>query len=188
MGTSSRRSFIEKAGAILAIASSSQPSSGKDGVLLEQGGARGPAAKGPGRYAVERCVTEWAYTSGKAYSDPFDDVEFDVVFTDPQGREQRVPAYWAGDQVWRVRYSPAAAGRYTYRTVSSDPTNLELHGQTGVLEVSAYGGDNLLQKHGAVRVAADHLHFEHEDGTPFFWLGDTWWMGLCNRLRWPEDC
>jgi hypothetical protein len=145
------------------------------------------AAKGPFRYGVERCVTEWAYTSGKAYSDPFNDVELDVVFTDPQGREQRVPAYWAGDQVWRVRYSPAAAGRYTYRTVASDPTNPELHGQTGVLEVSAYGGDNLLQKHGAVRVAADHLHFEHEDGTPFFWLGDTWWMGLCNRLRWPED-
>jgi hypothetical protein len=25
------------------------------------------------------------------------------------------------------------------------------------------------------------------DGTPFFWLGDTWWMGLCHRLHWPEE-
>ena len=27
-------------------------------------------------------------------------------------------------------------------------------------------------------------HFEHADGTPFFWLGDTWWKGLCKRLTW----
>jgi len=30
-------------------------------------------------------------------------------------------------------------------------------------------------------------YFEHFDGTPFFWLGDTWWMGLCKRLRYPDD-
>ena len=33
----------------------------------------------------------------------------------------------------------------------------------------------------------DRRHFEHADGTPFFWLGDTWWMGLCERLKWPEE-
>jgi hypothetical protein len=36
-------------------------------------------------------------------------------------------------------------------------------------------------------VAADKRHFEHLDKTPFFWLGDTWWMGLCQRLHWPEE-
>ena len=41
--------------------------------------------------------------------------------------------------------------------------------------------------HGPLRVSADHRHFTHQDGTPFFWLGDTWWMGLCERLEWPED-
>ena len=30
-------------------------------------------------------------------------------------------------------------------------------------------------------------HFEHADGTPFFWLADTWWMGLCERLQWPGE-
>src|SRR5579875_49517 len=38
-----------------------------------------------------------------------------------------------------------------------------------------------------VRVASDQRYFEHTDGTHFLWLGDTWWMGLCHRLRWPED-
>src|SRR2546426_6897505 len=91
------------------------------------------------------------------------------------------------EQIWRVRYAPPAPGRYTYRTVSSDRTNRDLHGQHGVLEVSAYRGSNPLISHGRVRVTSDHLHFEHEDGTPFFWLGDTWWMGLCQRLNWPDD-
>jgi len=41
--------------------------------------------------------------------------------------------------------------------------------------------------HGPIKVSADKRHFEHYDGTPFFWLGDTWWMGFCRRLKWPED-
>jgi hypothetical protein len=36
-------------------------------------------------------------------------------------------------------------------------------------------------------VSASRRHLEHLDGTPFFWLGDTWWMGLCRRLAWPAD-
>ena len=48
-------------------------------------------------------------------------------------------------------------------------------------------GPNRLYQHGPLRVAADHRHLEHADGTPFFWLGDTWWMGLCHRLHWPDE-
>ena len=54
-------------------------------------------------------------------------------------------------------------------------------------EIVAYAGDNPLYRHGPLRVAADHRHFEHADDTPFFWLGDTWWMGLCQRLHWPDE-
>lgn len=181
-----RRSFLEKAGVAAGLGAVAE---GKElkGAAVEGQRAKGSTSAAPIRYAVARRVTEWAYSTGKAYADPFNEVELDVVFTDPQGHEQRVPAFWAGEQVWRVRYAPPTPGRYTYRTVSSDLTNPDLHGQSGALEVSTYTGSNPLYKHGLVRVASDHLHFEHEDGTPFFWLGDTWWMGLCRRLRWPED-
>ena len=33
-------------------------------------------------------------------------------------------------------------------------------------------------------MAKDLRHFEHTDGTPFFWLGDTWWKNLCKRMTW----
>jgi len=179
----SRRSFLEKAGVTLAAGSASGAANaaGKDKANPK---SKADDVEDAARYGVAHCVAEWSYSSGKAYANPFDEVELDVVFTDAQGHEQTVPAFWSGEQTWRVRYSPPVPGRYRYRTVASD--NGDLHGRHGVLEVADYQGDNPLQKHGPMRVAADQRHFEHADGTPFFWLGDTWWMGLCSRLRWPE--
>jgi hypothetical protein len=54
------------------------------------------------------------------------------------------------------------------------------------LEVKPYGGSNPHYRHGVLRVSPDGRHFQHSDGTPFFWLGDTWWMGFCKRLSWPD--
>jgi len=187
MVSMSRRSFLGSAGVgALAIGSLAETQTVL-GAVSGAGGGEHPEAAATTRYAIQHCVAEWAYSSGKAYADPFNDVELDVVFRDPQGREQRVPAFWVGGQAWRVRYAPSIPGRYTYHTTASDLSNADLHGQQGTLVVSPYSGDSLLMKHGGVRIAGDRRHFEHEDGTPFFWLGDTWWMGLCERLKWPGD-
>jgi hypothetical protein len=135
------------------------------------------------RAGVQHCVSEWSYSSGKAYKDPFNDIDLDFIFVDPQGREQRVPAFWDGEQTWRVRYTPHSPGRYSYRSVCGGASNQDLHGRAGSLDVLPYQGANPLYVHGPLRVAADHRHFEYSDGTPFFWLGDTWWMALCKRLH-----
>jgi hypothetical protein len=150
-------------------------------------GAAAAAAGGQSRSAMAREITEWIFVSATPYQDPFNEIELDVVFRDPRGREQRVPAFWAGGQEWRVRYAADAAGRYPFETICSDTSNRDLHGRRGVLEVAPYDGTNPLLTRGALRVASSHRHFEHADGTPFFWLADTWWMGLCKRLRWPAD-
>jgi hypothetical protein len=139
------------------------------------------------RWALQNCPTEWAYSSGKGYQDPFHEVEVEVVFTDPDGEERRVPAFWAGENTWRVRYASPKVGRHRYRSVCSDESNPDLHGVEGVLEVTPYRGNHPLFQHGPLRVSGNRRYLEHHDGTPFFWLGDTWWMGLCQRLRWPGD-
>jgi len=139
------------------------------------------------QFAIQNCPTEWTYRSGKAYDDPFNDVTLDVVVTDPDGQEHTVPAFWAGDQKWCVRYASPLVGQHRYVTVCSDPENRSLHGQEGELEISGYTGSNPLYRHGPIRVATDHRYLEHVDGTPFFWLGDTWWMSLCRRLSWPDE-
>jgi hypothetical protein len=188
MSSFSRRSFLTKSGiAAITLRPAIHDTEESGGTSTTPGSNPGLPGGDPVRYTTARGVAEWAYESGKTYSDPFNELDLDVVFTDPQGSEHRVPAFWGGDDVWRIRYSPARPGRYTYRTSCSDTSNPDLHGRKGVMEASPYAGDNPLRKHGPIRVAGDRLHFEHEDGTPFFWLGDTWWMGLCHRLRWPDD-
>jgi hypothetical protein len=139
-----------------------------------------------GRVATSGMTTEWSYVSGKQYSDPFNQVDVDAIVTLPSGSEERVPGFWAGDSTWHVRYAPPAPGLYRIRSVCTDTGNQDLHGRTLTLDVQPYAGNNPHYKHGVLKVGADQRHFQHADGTPFFWLGDTWWMGLCKRLNWPD--
>ncbi|MEI6655177.1 MAG: DUF4038 domain-containing protein [Verrucomicrobiota bacterium] len=128
------------------------------------------------------CTAEVTFTSETTYPNPFVEVTLDVLVTAPDGGQFKVPAFWAGGNQWRFRYASGVAGTHIYRTECSDAKNVQLHGVNGKIEIAAYRGENLLYQHGALRVAKDQRHFEHTDGTPFFWLGDTWWKGLCKRL------
>ena len=132
-------------------------------------------------------MAEVSFESAKDYADPFGGVTLDAVFTTPDGRLLRVPAFWAGGKTWRVRYASPLAGTHHYRTECSDTANATLHGVTGEVAVTPYTGTHALYRHGPIRVAEDRRHFAHADGTPFFWLADTWWMGLVKRLQWPEE-
>jgi hypothetical protein len=136
--------------------------------------------------AEQNRVAEWALTTRRDYADP-SELELTAVVTDPEGAEHRVPAFWTGGGTWRVRYSSPLVGPHPFRMACSDEDNRDLHGREGEIVVSAYSGANPLFGHGPIQVSEDNRHFEHADGTPFFWLGDTWWMGLCGRLRWPEE-
>jgi hypothetical protein len=154
--------------------------------MLGGAGARALASRVT-KHGIRNRVSEWYLFSGKKYQDPFNEIELDVVFTGPKGDQWRVPAYWAGDHTWAVRFAAPDIGHYEYETECSDAANEGLHKIKGSLEVEPYDGRNLLYRRGGLRVAADQRHFVHADGTPFFWLADTWWGGLVQRLRWPED-
>lgn len=132
-------------------------------------------------------IAEFTFIAANNYSDPFNQVTLDVVFTDPNGKEYKVPAFWGGNNIWKVRYSSAQLGTHHFKTVCSETGDKGLHGITGSVIVKAYKGNNLLFRHGAIKIADDKRHFAYADGTPFFWLGDTWWMGLTKRLEWPGD-
>lgn len=176
----SRRDALRLSGAAVA---------GSAAAMVATSRAQGADGGGPNglRYAQTNCMTEWWYASSQEYADPFNEVELDVIFTNKEDRQRRVPAFWAGDQTWRIRYATPEAGTHRYRTVCSDPDNADLHGKEGTLEVRAYEGSNELLKHGPLRAASNGRYLEFIDGTPLFWLSDTWWLGLSARLKWPGD-
>ena len=131
-------------------------------------------------------VTEFALRAGKVYDDPYNEIELDVAFTGPDGARITVPGFWAGDEVWKVRFAAPTAGEWRYETICSNANDAGLHGQTGRVVAQEYTGENELLKRGRLRVSENRRYLATADGQPFFWLGDTWWMGLCRRVDWPE--
>jgi hypothetical protein len=135
----------------------------------------------------KNCVVEWTYQSTRQYANPFREIQLDALVTTPSGKELRVPAFWAGGNNWSFRYASPEMGIHQFRTVCSDEDNQALHGRSGSIDVLPYEGDNLLYRHGPLRVAEDGRQFCYRDGTPFFWLADQWWHGMTTRFKWPED-
>jgi hypothetical protein len=132
------------------------------------------------------CVVEWTYTSQKTYRDPFQDATIDAVIESPTGGRQRLPGFWAGGDRWRFRFSSSKEGTYCFRTACSDTSNRRLHGRRGRVVVEPYTGQNELYRRGAIHINPKGKFFEHADGTPFFWLADSWWLGMCKRFHWPD--
>jgi hypothetical protein len=132
-------------------------------------------------------MVEVSFEAQREHDDPFNTVTLDVVFHDPSRKALRVPAFWAGGKKWEARYASPVAGTHRFRSECSDANDAGLNGVSGAVEITPYSGENLLYKHGPVQVAANHRYLQYADGTPFFWLGDTWWMGLCHRLHWPDE-
>lgn len=90
------------------------------------------------------------------------------------GAALRVPLYWDGDDTWCLRFSPSAPGEHVIRFEDGAEARFRARPQRRPT--------NALRRHGAVRVTAGGGHFEHADGTPFLWLADSWWYGMCGRI------
>ncbi|MFH1568805.1 MAG: DUF4038 domain-containing protein [Gemmatimonadota bacterium] len=135
----------------------------------------------------QHAATEWSLQSDVDRGPEAGEVTVDAVVTYPDGTERPVPAFWSGGRTWTIRWSSPQVGRHSWTTLCSDPDDADLHGREGTVEVTPDTGEYPLLSRGALRVAASRRYLEHRDGTPFFWLGDTWWMGLCQRLGWPGE-
>jgi hypothetical protein len=112
--------------------------------------------------------------------DPFNCIEIDVLF-EKGDQNWRVPAFWRGCNNWTVRFSPPETGIYTFKWLATPEMEFACETQ-GKLEVTLYTDHNPLLKHGVLRVSKNGHYFEFQDGTPFFWLADTWWKGLYKRI------
>jgi hypothetical protein len=133
----------------------------------------------------EKHWSELTFHSSREYPNPPLDITLDMTLTNENGATIRIPGFWVGGQRWCVRIASSQSGTWSYQTQCSDPENSGLHGVCGTLIISPSSHPHF--QHGQLKVASDCRHLAFEDGTPFFWLGDTWWMALTERLQYPED-
>jgi len=114
-------------------------------------------------------MTEIAFTSAVDRDDPFNQATLDVVFTEPGGRERRVPGVLGGRQDLEGALR-LANHRHAPRFARSAPTRRTRACMTSaaLVEVDAYRGDKPpLLPRGPFRVANGGRYLEYADGTPF---------------------
>lgn len=124
-------------------------------------------AAGPG--ASPRSVERWGVyeiiLDGPREGNPFVDVTLIATFENA-GKRVRVPGFYDGDGVYRIRFSPPDVGQWQWH-VESDAR--ALNGRSGSFAAIAPTKGN----HGPVRVTRDGYHFAYADGTPFRQIGTT---------------
>ncbi len=111
-----------------------------------------------------------------AYSNPYLEAEINAVFTHESGTVISLPGFIKdGKTLWAVRFTPTKTGLWSYSITCNDTKNASLF-SSGTISVTPSSGKNELTKHGFIKESADSRHFVYDDGTPFFWLGDTQWQ------------
>ena len=119
---------------------------------------------------------EIEFESSKEYENPVYTVDTDVVFYNKtSGTALKVPAFWDGGTSWKVRFAPTEVGEWSFYTVCTDTANSGLHHRGGSVICKEYSGDLDIYKHGFVKTEPGKNYFVYDDGTPFFYLGDTHW-------------
>ena len=140
--------------------------------------------------AVTNVATEIKFDADRAHKDPFNDLEVDVLVDEPGGVMHRVPCFWSGGNQWKLRFSPRVPGEHRFKVEVTKGEDDLLSSYSGIIiarEITAYDGDNLLLRRGALCLSENRRYLQYADGTPFLWLADTWWQGMSSRLRWPEE-
>lgn len=119
----------------------------------------------------ESIVQKWhpvdiQFESPVEYENPFQDVDLSATFSGPGGETLTLPAFYSGDSVWTIRFSPNRIGSWNYKTISSDS---HLGNQQGIVLCVGNERGNV---HGGLKVDdVSNRHFVFEDGTRFFLLG-----------------
>ena len=131
-------------------------------------------------------VYEFELFSTATYDNAYYDIDVDVTFSGPGGKSLVHPAFWDGSNRWLVRFAPVSIGDWTYSTTCSNPADTGLNGQTGALTCVAYTGNKKIYQRGWPKKIDDERFLFYDDGTPFYWLGDTHWSFAIYE-RWDES-
>lgn len=119
-------------------------------------------------------ANEITFESEKSYSDPFNDVDVNLILVGNRVK-YIIPAFWNGGNEWKIRFVCPLEGEWLFKTECTDKGNTSLDGRTGKVICTAYDGELDVYRHGFVTTSYGKKYMTYDDGTPFFYLGDTHW-------------
>jgi hypothetical protein len=124
--------------------------------------------------------------SGRSFANPYTDVDVWALLTGPAGSgftNKQVWGFWDGGKTFKVRVLGTVAGTWAW-TSGASVSDTGLAGKSSSFttvdwtEAEKTANPN---RRGIVRTAANAHALEYPDGTPFFFLADTWYAGTTWR-------
>jgi Protein of unknown function (DUF4038)/Domain of unknown function (DUF5060) len=131
---------------------------------------------------------ELTFHAKNQFTNPYTNVE---VWVDLKGPEfdKRCYGFWDGSNVFRVCVLATGPGEWTWRS-GSNQKDAGLNDQKGNFNAMAWSEaekDANALRRGFIKPTANGHAFEHDDGTPFILLGDTWYAAATYRFKWNDD-
>ncbi len=121
---------------------------------------------------------------------PYASAEFTGTSGEALNKKFNIPAFWDGDNSWKVRFAPPCSGTWKYETVSKDRG---LNKKKGTIEVTDWNEEDLkanATRRGFIQVNKKEpragRYFVYSDGTPCLWVSDTWWDWTNRRIKWES--
>ncbi|MFH0756830.1 MAG: DUF5060 domain-containing protein [Bacteroidota bacterium] len=102
--------------------------------------------------------------TGPSDGNPYMETDLSATFTNGE-TTAKVPGFYDGEGVYRIRFSPGETGQWTYVTQSNAE---ELTGQAGSFQCISPGVDN----HGPLQIV-NTFYLQYADGSPFYSVGTT---------------
>lgn len=133
-------------------------------------------------------IVEIELHSTAPLENPYTQIDVWVELKGP-GFARRVYGFWDGGNRFVVRVVGTTTGVWQW-TSGSSISGIGLDGRTGSFETVAWTEAELSEnpcRRGFLRATPNGHGFQFADGTPHYYLGDTWWATPTFRYPWVED-
>jgi len=130
-------------------------------------------------------IHEINLTSSGKYENPYADVK---VWVDLEGPDfnKRVYGFWDGGQDFKVRVVATVPGKWEWLSGSNMKEDNGLNQQKGLFHAESWTENEIAlnpNRRGFIRPTPNGHALQFADGTPFFFIGDTWWAA--SSWRYP---
>ena len=106
---------------------------------------------------------ELSFSSKAAFANPYKEGQVSFIMKSPEGKTTLVPGFWDGGTTWKLRFSPAKLGTWSFQSLSKTE---DLNGKNGTFECVKENED----RKGFIGVQPAYQnprHFSYSNGEPF---------------------
>ena len=130
-------------------------------------------------------IKEIILTAENSYQNAYKEVDCWVRLQGP-GFDKRVYGFWDGGQTFKVRVVATDPGSWSWESKANPEGDKGLNGKSGSFKAIPWTEKEIQvnpNRRGFIRPTPDGHALQYADGTPFFFIGDTWWAA--STWRYP---